>query len=109
MISRHARRPEKPFAHYLESRLYFDCAGWSDRDHAAEPGVAWVRMGLSELPKSAILVATDYRLAVQSEDEIAVYLESLPSIVEASELLSTAAASSPIPNIEHRAPCHAAT
>ena len=98
MISRHARRPEKPFAHYLQCRLYFDCAGWSGPDHAAEHGEAWVRMGLAELPKSPILFATDYPQAVQNEEEIAAYVEHLRR--SAGPLLTTQAARDLIPDIK---------
>jgi predicted TIM-barrel fold metal-dependent hydrolase len=102
MIPRHARRPEKPFSHYLRSRLFFDCAGWSGRDHAGERGAAWVRMGLAELPKSPILFATDYPQAVHNEAEVAAYVERLQSMTEAEALLSTQAALNLIPNVEER-------
>lgn len=102
MIPRHARRPQKPFADYLEFRLYFDCAGWSGRRHAAEHGEAWVRMGLAELPKSSILFATDYPQAVQNADEIAAYVERLRNMTEADALLNIKAARDLIPNLEQR-------
>lgn len=101
-IPRHARRPEKPFAHYLESRLYFDCAGWSGRNHAAEHGEAWVRMGLAELPKSPILFATDYPQAVQGEEQIAAYVERVRNMAEAKALLDLRAARNLIPNVKER-------
>jgi predicted TIM-barrel fold metal-dependent hydrolase len=100
MIPRHGRRPEKPFRHYLENRLYFDCAGWSGRNHAAEHGAAWVRMGLAELPRSPVLFATDYPQAVHNEQEIAAYVEALRGMGEAEELLSTQVARKLIPSIE---------
>jgi len=34
----HNRRPSKPFDHYLEQRLYYDCAGWAGPDHAGPWG-----------------------------------------------------------------------
>ncbi len=102
MIPRHGRRPQKSFGHYLQSRLFFDCAGWSGPRHAAEHGEAWVRMGLAELPKSPILFATDYPQAVHNEEEVAAYVERLRRSVEAEALLSTQIARTLIPNIEER-------
>ena len=41
-VPRHGRQPKLPFDHYLEQRLFYDCAGWAGPDHAAEWGA---RMG----------------------------------------------------------------
>ena len=46
-------QPRKPFDHYLQHRLFYDCAGWSGPDYAAERGAEWVRVGMAELPAVA--------------------------------------------------------
>jgi len=101
-IPRHGRRPQQPFEHYLQSRLFFDCAGWSGRDHAAERGAAWVRMGLAELPTSQVLFATDYPQAVHDEEEIAAYVDAVKNIGTQARTVLNGLNSNLIPNIEER-------
>jgi predicted TIM-barrel fold metal-dependent hydrolase len=64
-LERHGRRPRMSFDHYLEHRLFYDCAGWAGPDHAAEWGAEWVRFGLQEVALSQTLFATDYPQAVR--------------------------------------------
>src|SRR6266566_495238 len=65
-IAGHNRRPPKPFDHYLEQRLYYDCAGWAGPDHAGAWGAEWVRFGMNELALTQLVFATDYPQAVRT-------------------------------------------
>jgi predicted TIM-barrel fold metal-dependent hydrolase len=79
-IPRHNRRPQKPFDHYLHHRLFYDCAGWSGPDQAAERGAEWVRTGLSELPTAQVVFATDYPQAVRDDDEVVAYVDAIRAL-----------------------------
>jgi predicted TIM-barrel fold metal-dependent hydrolase len=80
LIPRHNRQPQKPFEHYLHHRLFYDCAGWSGPDRAAERGAEWVRAGLSELPTAQVVFATDYPQAVRDDDEVAAYVDAIRAL-----------------------------
>lgn len=79
-IPRHGRQPSKPFDHYLDNRLFYDCAGWAGPDHAAEWGGEWVRYGLQEVALSQLVFATDYPQAVREPDEVAAYVAAVRDI-----------------------------
>src|SRR5258707_4496887 len=79
-IARHGRRPQKSFDHYLEHRLFYDCAGWAGPDHAAEWGAEWVRFGLQEVALSQTVFATDYPQAVRDADEVAAYVAAVRAL-----------------------------
>ena len=76
-VARHGRRPPKPFDYYLDHRLYYDIAGWSGPDHAAEWGADWVRFGIEELAFSQLVFATDYPQAVREPSEVAAYVDAV--------------------------------
>ena len=79
-IPRHGRQPRQPFEHYLRERLFFDCAGWSSLDAAAANGSEWVRAGLTELPASRCVFATDYPQGVRDDGEVAAYVEAIRAL-----------------------------
>ena len=79
-MPRHGRQPKLPFDHYLEHRLYYDCAGWAGPDHAAEWGAEWVRFGLQEVALSQTVFATDYPQAVRDADEVAGYVAAVRAL-----------------------------
>jgi aminocarboxymuconate-semialdehyde decarboxylase len=79
-VPRHGRRPLKPFAHYLNERLFYDIAGWAGPDHCAELGAHWVRFGFEELPLSQLVFATDYPQAVHEAGEVAAYVEAVRAL-----------------------------
>jgi predicted TIM-barrel fold metal-dependent hydrolase len=79
-IPRHNRRPLKQFDHYLYHRLFYDCAGWSGPDRAAERGAEWVRTGLAELPAAQVVFATDYPQAVRDDDEVVAYVDAVRAL-----------------------------
>jgi predicted TIM-barrel fold metal-dependent hydrolase len=102
-IPRHGRQPQMPFDHYLHHRLFYDCCGWSSRDHAAEQGADWVRNGLTELPMSQLVFATDYPQAVQDDDQVVAYVNAVRSLgAEARSVLEGANAAKLIPDLGKR-------
>ena len=102
-IPRHGRQPRKPFDHYLRNRLFYDCAGWSGPDYAAERGAEWVRIGMAELPVSQLVFATDYPQAVRDDDEIVAYVKAVGGLgSEARKILDGANAEKLIPNLKER-------
>jgi predicted TIM-barrel fold metal-dependent hydrolase len=108
-LPRHGRQPRQPFDHYLQQRLFYDCAGWSGRDHAAELGSEWVRFGLSELPAAQTVFATDYPQAVHDEDEVAAYVAAVRALgAEAPSVVDGANAEKLIPNLRDRVKAWAA-
>jgi predicted TIM-barrel fold metal-dependent hydrolase len=76
----HGRRPKQPFDHYLENRLFYDCAGWAGPDHAGEWGAEWVRFGLQEVALSQTVFATDYPQAVRDPQEVADYVAAVRAL-----------------------------
>jgi hypothetical protein len=76
-VKGHNRRPPKPFDHYLEQRLYYDCAGWAGPDHAGAWGAEWVRFGMKEVALTQLVFATDYPQAVRTDQEVADYVKQV--------------------------------
>jgi aminocarboxymuconate-semialdehyde decarboxylase len=76
-VKGHNRRPPKPFDHYLEQRLYYDCAGWAGPDHAGAWGAEWVRFGMKEVALTQLVFATDYPQAVRADQEVADYVKQV--------------------------------
>ncbi len=102
-VPRHARRPARSFDHYLEQRLFYDCAGWAGPDHAAEWGAAWVRSGLQELPLAQTVFATDYPQAVRETGEVVAYVNAVRELgADARALVEGANAEKLIPDIRER-------
>jgi uncharacterized protein len=102
-IPRHDRQPRRPFDHYLRDRLFYDCAGWSGPDHAAERGAEWMRAGLAELPASQLVFATDYPQAVRDTDEVVAYVDAVRALgIEARAVVDGGNAEKLIPNLSDR-------
>jgi predicted TIM-barrel fold metal-dependent hydrolase len=102
-IPRHSRTPREAFDHYLQQRLYYDCAGWSGPDYAAKRGAEWVRVGLAEVPPSQVVFATDYPQAVRDDDEVAAYVKAVAELgTEARKILDGTNAEQLIPNLKDR-------
>jgi len=102
-IPRHGRQPQKPFDHYLQQRLFYDCAGWSGPDEAAERGAGWVRMGLAELSAAQLVFATDYPQAVHDDREVTAYIDAIRALgPEARAVLEGANADRLIPDLGER-------
>lgn len=79
-VLRHGRQPKLPLDHYLEHRIYYDCAGWAGPNHAAEWGAEWVRFGSQEVALSQTVFATDYPQAVRDPDEVASYVAAVRAL-----------------------------
>jgi len=79
-VPRHGRRPQKPFDHYLEQRLFYDCAGWAGPGGSAEWGAEWVKFGMQEVALSQTLFATDYPQAVRNADEVVGYVAAVRAL-----------------------------
>jgi predicted TIM-barrel fold metal-dependent hydrolase len=79
-VPRHGRRPKLAIDHYLEHRLFYDCAGWAGPAHAAEWGAEWVRFGLQEVALSQTVFATDYPQAVRDAEEVASYVAAVRAL-----------------------------
>jgi predicted TIM-barrel fold metal-dependent hydrolase len=102
-IPRHSRTPREPFDHYLRHRLFYDCAGWSGPDYAAERGAEWVRVGLGELPSSQVVFATDYPQAVRQDEEVVAYVEAVGALGSgARNIVDGSNAEKLIPNLNKR-------
>lgn len=76
----HNRRPPKPFDHYLEQRLFYDCAGWAGPDHAGPWGAEWVRFGMREMALTQVVFATDYPQAVRVDSEVVDYVKAVRAL-----------------------------
>lgn len=99
----HNRRPVHPFEHYFEHRFYYDCAGWSGHEHAAEWGGEWVRIGLQEVALERVVFATDYPQAVSEDEHVAQYVEAVRAIgPNARAMLDGRNVDKLIPNIRDR-------
>jgi predicted TIM-barrel fold metal-dependent hydrolase len=102
-VPRHGRQPKRPFDYYLESRLFYDCAGWAGPDHAGEWGAEWVRFGLQEVALSQTVFATDYPQAVRDPQEVADYVSAVRALgPNARKMVDGLNAEKLIPDIEQR-------
>ena len=99
----HGRRPKLPFDHYLENRLYYDCAGWAGPDHAGDWGAEWVRFGLQEVALAQTVFATDYPQAVRDPQEVAEYVAAVRALgPNARALVDGLNAEKLIPDLKQR-------
>ena len=99
----HGRRPKLPFDHYLENRLYYDCAGWAGPDHAGDWGAEWVRFGLQVVALSQTVFATDYPQAVRDPQEVAEYVAAVRALgPNARALVDGLNAEKLIPDLKQR-------
>jgi len=66
-------------------------------------GAEWVRTGLTELPTSQVVFATDYPQGVQDDDQVAAYVNSVRALgPEARAVLNGANAEKLIPQLGSR-------
>ncbi len=102
-VPRHGRRPKLSFDHYLENRLFYDCAGWAGPDHAGDWGAEWVRFGLQEVALSQTVFATDYPQAVRDPQEVADYVAAVRALgPNARAMVDGLNAEKLIPDMEQR-------
>ena len=102
-LPRHGRRPQQPFEHYLDQRLFYDCAGWAGPDPAGELGAHWVQFGMQEVAFSQVVFATDYPQAVRDDREVADYVAAARALGPNSRaMLEGANAEKLIPDLRAR-------
>jgi predicted TIM-barrel fold metal-dependent hydrolase len=102
-VARHNRMPQQPIDHYLEHRLFYDCAGWAGPDHAAAWGAEWVRFGLQEVALSQTVFASDYPQAVRDPDEVAGYVAAVRALgPDARAMVDGVSAERLIPDLKQR-------
>jgi len=102
-VPRHGRRPQQPFEHYLDHRLFYDCAGWAAPVPAAELGADWVRCGMQEVAFSQVVFATDYPQAVRDDVEVAAYVDAVRALgPNCRAMLEGANAEKLIPDLRKR-------
>jgi predicted TIM-barrel fold metal-dependent hydrolase len=102
-IPRHNRRPALPFDHYIRERLFYDCAGWARPLDPVDCAVEWVRFGLSEVPVSRVVFATDYPQAVRTDQGMVDYVAAMRTLSpEAEAVLNGANAEHLIPDLRQR-------
>src|SRR5262249_59861655 len=66
-------------------------------------GAEWVRTGLTELPTSQVVFATDYPQGAQDDDQVAAYVNSVRAVgEEAGAVLNGANAEKLIPQLGSR-------
>ncbi|HEY5609051.1 MAG TPA: amidohydrolase family protein [Alphaproteobacteria bacterium] len=85
-IERHNRRPAKSYDHYLNTRLFYDCAGWAGPDRAAKLGLHWIKFGLQEVATSQVVFATDYPQAVRDDREVKEYVQAVKALPESAAI-----------------------
>jgi predicted TIM-barrel fold metal-dependent hydrolase len=102
-VPRHGRKPQKPIQHYLDERLFYDCAGWAAPDPAAEFGAHWVAFGMQEVAFSQVVFATDYPQAVRDDSEVAAYVDAVRGLgPNCRAMLEGANAEKLIPDVRQR-------
>jgi predicted TIM-barrel fold metal-dependent hydrolase len=102
-IPRHGRQPKLSFDHYLDNRLYYDCAGWAGPDPCGPLGAHWVRFGLQEVALSQCVFATDYPQAIRDAGEVRDYVKAVGAIdPNAKALVHGLNAEKLIPDIKER-------
>ena len=102
-IKGHNRQPKLAVDHYLNNRLFYDCAGWAGPDLCGPLGADWVKFGLQELALSQCVFATDYPQAIRDPGEVKAYVEAVELLdPNASALVHGLDAEKLIPNIKER-------
>jgi predicted TIM-barrel fold metal-dependent hydrolase len=102
-VKGHGRHPMQPFDHYLDQRLFYDCAGWAGPDPCGPLGAHWVRFGLQEMALSQCVFATDYPQAVRDPQEVVDYVAAMRVLnPNANALVDGLNAEKLIPNVRAR-------
>jgi len=102
-VKGHNRQPKLPVDHYLNSKLFYDCAGWAGPDPCGPLGADWVKFGLQELALSQCVFATDYPQAIRDPGEVKAYVEAVKGLdPNAHALVHGLNAEKLIPDIRER-------
>jgi predicted TIM-barrel fold metal-dependent hydrolase len=70
---RHGRKAEKDFGHYIRHNLVFDTAGFAG-------GIGAIKAGLSEIPASRIVFATDYPQEIRKREAVRDFVHGLRAL-----------------------------
>jgi predicted TIM-barrel fold metal-dependent hydrolase len=87
--AQHGREPAKSYAHYMNERLFYDCAGWAGPDDCAHEGAEWIEFGLKEVALSQVVFATDYPQAIRSAEECKAYTDAVRAMGRTGETMLT--------------------
>jgi predicted TIM-barrel fold metal-dependent hydrolase len=71
--ARHGRKAEKDFDHYIRHNLVFDTAGFAG-------GIGAIKAGLSEIPASRIVFATDYPQEIRKREPVRDFVRELRAL-----------------------------
>jgi predicted TIM-barrel fold metal-dependent hydrolase len=96
---RHGRRPLRPYDHYINERLMYDCAGWVGPVDTAQQGIEWIRHGLDEAALTQIVFATDYPQAIRTDEDCVAYTDAVRALGETGEAILSGNATKLIPNL----------
>jgi predicted TIM-barrel fold metal-dependent hydrolase len=70
---RHGRKAEKDFDHYIRHNFVFDTAGFAG-------GIGAIKAGLSEVPASRIVFATDYPQEIRKREAVRDFVDDLRAL-----------------------------
>ena len=102
-VPRHGRKPQKPFEHYLDERLFYDCAGWAGARSGGGTRRALGAFGMQEVAFSQVVFATDYPQAVRDDGEVAAYVDAVRGLgPNCRAMLEGANAEKLIPDLRQR-------
>jgi predicted TIM-barrel fold metal-dependent hydrolase len=71
--TRHGRKAEKDFDHYIRHNLVFDTAGFAG-------GIGAIKAGLCEIPASRIVFATDYPQEIRKREAVRDFVAELRAL-----------------------------
>ena len=94
---RHGRKPARDYDHYLDERLFYDCAGWVGPVDTARQGIEWIEFGLMEVPASRVVFATDYPQAIRTDQDCKDYTDAVRALGEVGETILTGITAKLIP------------
>ncbi len=100
---RHGRRPELDYDHYINQRLFYDCAGWVGPVETARQGLEWIEFGLKEVAASQVVFATDYPQAIRTDEDCKDYTDAVRSLGAVGETILTGNTAKLIPDLPTRA------
>jgi len=100
--ARHGRQPDKPYRHYMNERLMYDCAGWVGPIDTAAEGIEWIEFGLKEVALSQVVFATDYPQAIRTDQECKEYTDAVRALGAVGETILTGNTSKLIANLPKR-------
>jgi aminocarboxymuconate-semialdehyde decarboxylase len=99
---RHGRQPVTDIDYYINHRLFYDNAGWVSPIDTVRQGVEWTEFGLKEVSISQIVFATDYPMAIRTDEECTGYVEAIRYMGAIGERILSGNAEKLIPDLMDR-------